>query len=658
MKKGLLLAIFLCVCAGSELFAQKQNNLDSLKLLLKENLHDTDRVEVLYELCFEFKRQNLDSAMYYGQEALSLSKKINYNTGIAISYNNLAGVMRDRGDFKTALEYFLLSSTYYEKGKNSKGLASVLNNIGGMYGILNNMPKALEYFRKSLRVKQEMGDKQGIANALNNIGNVYKSMGKVDSAMSCYETSLKLKKELNDLLGMAQTLNNIGSVYSGEKDYRTAIKYYEQSLDLKKKTGDKRGISVSLIDLATCYRFLGDYDLALVYAMQGLETSKQLGLLETMADAEDIMALIYADKKMYDKAYAHLNIFLRYRDSILNEKSMQQLNELQTKYETVEKDKKLLEQKMQIDHEQVENRRKSIISYGLGLGILLLGIVVFLVLRGYVQKKKANTEITEQKAIIEEKNKEILDSIHYAKRIQGALLASDTLLKKNLPEYFVFYKPKDIVSGDFYWASSQGDNFLVAVGDCTGHGVPGAFMSLLNINLLKESVAEKQILLPDLVLNNVRDGIITALNPEGSQITSQDGMDAVLCSFDFRKKRVRVACANNPLWIRRKAGDGNLLEFAPDKMPVGLSAGSVTPFTLHEIDLHEGDMLYMITDGYADQFGGPKGKKFKYKALQELLVRNSDLSANDQRMELERIFNEWKGSIEQVDDVLIMGIRV
>jgi two-component system, sensor histidine kinase LadS len=265
-------------------------------------------------------------------------------------------------------------------------------------------------------------------------------------------------------------------------------------------------------------------------------------------------------------------------------------------------------------------------------------------------------EITLQKDIIEEKNKEILSSIHYAKRIQRALLASESLLNNNLPDYFILYKPKDIVSGDFYWADVAPDGkFLMLTGDCTGHGVPGAFMSLLNISIMHELTFGRNLSRPDLLLNTQRDAIIMALNPEGTDEVSKDGMDCVLCSYDFKNKKMEFACANNPLWIVR---DKQLIEFKADKQPIGLHEGPKTDFTLHEVQLQAGDIVYTFTDGYADQFGGPKGKKYKFSQLKEKLVAISDKSMEEQKGILDKTFEEWKGNLEQVDDVLLIGIKI
>lgn len=265
-------------------------------------------------------------------------------------------------------------------------------------------------------------------------------------------------------------------------------------------------------------------------------------------------------------------------------------------------------------------------------------------------------EIRLQKTIIEEKNKDILDSLHYAKRIQRALLASDSLLQKNLPEHFVLYKPKDIVSGDFYWgAETENGKFLLLTGDCTGHGVPGAFMSLLNISILHELVTGMKRNRPDEILNMQRDAIVMALNPEGSEEVSRDGMDCSLCSFDLRQRKMEFACANNPVWIFR---NGEIIASRPDKFPVGIHEGEKQPFTLQQTELLPGDIIYAFTDGFADQFGGPKGKKFKYSQLKEKLLAIHSLPMNEQKEKLEKIFDDWRGNLEQVDDVLVIGIRI
>lgn len=276
------------------------------------------------------------------------------------------------------------------------------------------------------------------------------------------------------------------------------------------------------------------------------------------------------------------------------------------------------------------------------------------------QKVKERTrEIGMQKDIIEEKNKDILSSIHYAKRIQNALLASDQRMQENLGSHFILYKPKDIVSGDFYWSEQTGDGkTLLCVGDCTGHGVPGAFMSLLNITFLNEALKEFPDGDPSKILDYVRGQVIRSLatDEEGGK----DGMDAVLIRLDPVRKLMHAALANNPIWILRGS---DILEILPDKMPVGKHHLDHRSFKTREFQLRGGDRVFLFTDGFADQFGGENlgkvgGKKFKYKNLKDLLIRNKDLDNRALKTVLEQTFEGWKGTLEQVDDVLVTGIEI
>jgi serine phosphatase RsbU (regulator of sigma subunit) len=276
-------------------------------------------------------------------------------------------------------------------------------------------------------------------------------------------------------------------------------------------------------------------------------------------------------------------------------------------------------------------------------------VAVVFIFRSYRQSKRNAKDLASKNKLIGEKNKEITDSINYAKNIQQSLLTSENVFKENTKDYFLLFMPKDIVSGDFYWAQKIGDEFLVICADCTGHGGPGAFMSLLAISNLKETTFHKKILRPDLVLNDLRKHFIDSF----SLSDNKDGMDASL--IKIKGKHMEMAAANNPIWIIRK---GQNMVIKPNKFPIGKHHGEVTDFSLNGFELEENDLLMMFTDGYADQFGGPKNKKFKYKKMEQLIISNSHLPLAELKAIMEKEMKGWKGANEQIDDILLLGIRI
>ena len=263
-------------------------------------------------------------------------------------------------------------------------------------------------------------------------------------------------------------------------------------------------------------------------------------------------------------------------------------------------------------------------------------------------------EVVRQRHIVEEKHKEITDSINYAERIQRSFLATKDLLDQNLKDHFVFFKPKDVVSGDFYFAEKLNNgSFLLATADSTGHGVPGAIMSLLNITSLEKAIENQDQ--PSDILNTTRKIIIERLKNDGSTEGGKDGMDCSVICFDFKKKKIIISAANNPVWIVRGS---ETIEIKPDKMPVGKHDKQDVSFTQQTIDIKKGDVIYTITDGFSDQFGGSLGKKFMSKKLRELLSKNAHLPMKEQRTILENTFISWIGDLEQIDDVTLIGVRV
>jgi tetratricopeptide (TPR) repeat protein len=578
----------------------------------------------------------------------SIKTQITALTNLSVVYQNL-------GDYGKSLDclFKALQLNRTEKDRAQDGF--IYTNIGMIYEEQRQYKLAEEYNLRGLEIFKDLGRDDIQANVYNNLGIIYKNIGKYDLALKNYNESMKLYKKIGMDFSATMLLSNIGSVYGEMGDYEKALQCQTVALSEALKNNDNYYIAGSYMSLAELCLRTGKLQQAKIYGEKGLEYQKILNDKNELKNDYLTLGNIYSALGDHQRAFQNQKLALELSDSLNNDALNRRLGQMQAMYEA---DKKQAEIDLLLKDGEIKDERimrQRVINYAVVTGLLLVLYLSFISYKRYREKKKANVEITLQKELIEEKNKSIVDSIHYAKRIQRALLASDNLLRKNLPEHFVLYKPKDIVSGDFYWAHKTDSRFIIATCDCTGHGVPGAFMSLLNISKLSETVNERKIERPDLILNNVREEIIKALNAEESEDQSKDGMDAVVCSFDFANRTLEFAAVNNPLILIR---NNEVTEVKADKFPVGIHQGELKPFTLHSLVLQKGDTVYTFTDGFADQFGGDKGKKLMTKNLKNLLLQISSQPMSSQKEALEKHFSDWKGTHEQVDDVLVIGIRV
>jgi serine phosphatase RsbU (regulator of sigma subunit) len=322
--------------------------------------------------------------------------------------------------------------------------------------------------------------------------------------------------------------------------------------------------------------------------------------------------------------------------------------------QTVKTQKLASEQNEQdIIGEKDRTERNIIISFA--IVVLVFGGASAITIYRILQKSRRKTDlIARQKVLVEERQKEIIDSINYAQRIQRALLKEEERVSMNLPDHFILFMPKDIVSGDFYWALHKDDYFYITAADCTGHGIPGGFMSMLGIAFLNEITSQSDPLTPSIILNMLRDKILKEFGKTGAMGENQDGMDISLLRINLKTKIIRWSGANNPLWYFE---NGNLKEIEPDKQPVGYYP-VMKLFSNHMFEAQKNSIFYLFSDGYADQFGGPMGKKFKAAQLKEVLQSIHQRPMKEQKQILMETFKKWKGKLEQVDDVLIIGIRV
>jgi serine phosphatase RsbU (regulator of sigma subunit)/Tfp pilus assembly protein PilF len=683
------IALLLVICVSGLQAIAQNNSLDSLLKDFNSAKHDTTRATIYVQFSEILYLSKPDTVMPLCLKAIELCDKniSKANTEEKRTFlqikssacNNIGYIYQNKGEIKLALDFYHRGLKIQEEIGDLKGVAQSLNNIGFIFQNQNDIQKTLSYYEKSLAIREKINDKRGIAESLNNLGLVYRKNGDpnckseikdacmragVQKALEYYLRSLKIKEEINDVSGIGISLNNIGGIYGFLKEYDKALDYFKRSLSIREKIQDKQGQSIALNNIGTIYFKKEDYVNAEKFCLQSLEIAKELGFPENIRRTAESLKNIYKANGSDKKAMEMFELSVTMRDSINSKEAQRESQKQHFKMEYEKKaaaDSVRVEQEKKVVSLQLEHKKNQ--SYFLIVGLLLVMIfAVFMFNRFKItQKQKHLIEIKEketqqQKILIEDKQKEIVDSINYAQRIQKALLAGDNLLQNNLPEHFVLYKPKAIVSGDFYWgalrqAQDDGDVFYLAVCDSTGHGVPGAFMSLLNISFLNEAVNERKLLDPAAILNHVRKRIIQDLSTEGGK----DGMDCSFAAFDFKKNKLKYSAANNEIWIVRK---NELLELNGDKMPVGKHDKEKQSFTEHEVNLQSGDLVYLFTDGFADQFGGPKGKKFMYKQLQQLFISIANRKAEEQKTELDRAFEEWKGELEQVDDVCIIGVRI
>ncbi|MBI2967257.1 MAG: tetratricopeptide repeat protein [Bacteroidetes bacterium] len=727
---------------------------DSLEKLIPVILVDTQKFELLDKLSRLFKQRDPSKALHYATLSMEVAQKTGFKNYIATSYLRIGVLLHNKGEFNKALSYHRKAALLYKDywplpgfansihniglvydymgnynqairfyllalklkeasdHHDKNDLALTMNNLGLVFFYVNSFDKALEYHNKTLQIRIEKGDSNGMGSAHCNIGIVYGARGDYDNALEHFTKALSCLEKKGDRKFLANILANISKVYTAKKDFSNSIDFITRAFYLYKSMDDPYGMAGALNTLGGLYVRSGNLDLADSSYSDALIMGQKIGAKEKIKDSYEGLTEIFKLKKNYFRAYEMICRLSEIKDTILNEQMSKQITEMQTKYETEKKKKEIALQKAEIGKKEAVINQQNIQRMALGAGILLMVILATVIYKAYHSKKKTNViitaqkqEVESQKKLIEEKNNNITESIEYAGYIQKAVLPEDEEFRSFFPDSFILYRPRDIVSGDFYWIAQppqppEGGIYysqtpsvkghlgfasqnppsggrgavLLAVCDCTGHGVPGAFMSMLCTALLNETVNDKGITEPDKILENVRSGIIAALKQKGRRGEAKDGMDAVLIKMARPNSEgglpvLEIAAANNPCYI---VSNGVLSEYKPDRFPVGVYEGEMSPFTLQKTTLNPGDMLYAISDGLEDQLGGSPplspqrgemktpfyGKKFKSSRLKELLQSISSRQVAEQKQILEKTLEEWKGAGEQTDDISVIGIRI
>jgi serine phosphatase RsbU (regulator of sigma subunit)/tetratricopeptide (TPR) repeat protein len=583
-----------------------------------------------------------DISLGHYQKALSIFEKINHEAGMIAVLNGMALIYFSQEQFEKALETHLKLLSMNRARQNQEEIGRSLHNIGTVYNkmagdslvarfgdfymdsiknepsdkYLNLFRKALDYYEQALEVWEKEDYKEGIKGSLHNIGIIYVTAGMPEKALPYLRRALAIAQELNDRAVESSIYLRLGQVYILFENYGMASEYLNKSLEL----------------------------------------AMELDTKETLMGVYEVFSDLYAKQGRYRDALRSFKLHAAIKDTITKKERLDQITEMQVKYETeaTEKENALLLAESELADIRLKQTR-------IILTITIIAIVIFLIMvvqlvRANNLKKKANIELAQKNMLITEQKKEITDSIEYASRIQNAMLPPGDYLDSLLPERFIIFKPRDIVSGDFYYITEKNGKVICVAADCTGHGVPGALMSMLGISFLNEIISKHRDLPhSNEILEELRAHVIKSLHQTGRIGESQDGMDLSLYIVDMKTRKMEFSGANNSLWLIR---DGELIERRADKMPIGIYSWVDDSFTRHEVDLQKGDMVYSFSDGYADQIGGPSQKKFMSKNFKKMLLRIHTKSMQEQQRIMVETLEEWMKDTSQVDDILVVGVRV
>lgn len=673
-------------------------NTDSLFRKLKQpGLDDTAKIATLVRLSDIYRESDLDKAISLAQQAIMLADSIHdngnykasalYSLGTALNWsgsfdsavivltqakeifsksgnlsrqaaclNGLGNAYAQQGNYTGALNSFFASLSISTRQGDEKRQSIVMSNLANVYANMDDGANSVKYYRKSIALKEKVGDYPGIITAYINMGGVLLDLGQINEADNCAIRAGDLIRQYGKRTDSSYLFSLQGKTFLDRKQYSLALEKFEAGKKIAEETGDIPSMVTCLLETGLTYTSMKDTVRAAPYFREGLDRLREMGELPVIEDAYEAMADAYAEAGYTDKSYSLLKTLLSMQDTVHS----RELSELIARNEAIYNKERTqheldnYKKNAEINDLQLQRSRWLIIVLVLAVIAVLL-IVGFLVNRNRV-KQLVNDQLEKHNAEITTQKNAITDSINYAKKIQDSILPPDSLVHRILPDSFILYIPKDVVSGDFYWVEQRDGLAVFAAVDCTGHGVPGALMSVIGFNLLTQAVNELGLTKPSDILHHLDFGVNKFLRQSGEGGLVKDGMDLAVCTLDPVTRKLQYAGVFNPAYI---VHNGKLEQIKPDKFPIGINTDGVTDdYTNNEIQLSGGDMIYLFSDGYADQFGGPVGKKFMYKRFRELLLEISSLPTAEQKQKLSDAFYQWKSGQEQVDDIIVIGVRV
>ncbi|WP_448517956.1 tetratricopeptide repeat protein [Rhodoflexus sp.] len=661
---------------------RSQQVFDSLLQVLKtrEPKKDTLYTRTLFNIADVMLYNNTDTAIFFAKKGLELAKTQGWLRGQADLALLLGQGYDVQGKAPQAIEAILLSIQSFERLRDSLGMSDAYNAIGIVYGRNLRQPKvALSYYERSLAIAERLS--KGKENTrtlyiLTNIGIEQKRLGQWNAALQTQQRALQFAQKLGDTYSIGVIYHNIGSIYIAIEDVARALEYLNLSTQTAVNQSNPYLAAANNNALGKVKLMMGEWQQAIASADAAMAAGQQIGSMDYMREAAETLYKSYKALRQPEKALYYHEQLLSLKDSLINQENTRQVERLQAQ---VEIDKK--QQEIVILEKENTNKRLQLFVLAAVAALFLVGGAILI--WAYRSQQQANSLLQKQKAEIREKNKELnqaneelssaleivgqqkrdiqtineelTSSIYYAQHIQRALLPSAQQLQRAFEEHFVFYRPRDIVSGDFYWVHQSDNTTVLAVADCTGHGVPGALLSMVGITLLQRIVVEKQIFRPDQILSELHTGIYQSLRHNAEAI-SQDGMDiSIICIETVGNSHaVHFAGAMNPVYSIIGA---DFYELKPTKKSIGGSSEAII-FHNQSIQVGQPAMFYLFSDGFQDQFGGKKGKKFMVRRFRETLATLAEKPVAVQGEQLAAVFDDWKQSHPQVDDVLVVGVRL
>lgn len=654
------------------------------------------------------------------RKCISISETVNDTDRVIMGMNALGVVYDVEMDYKKSLEVYSSAHDLAIKSNNTEQIFYTCNNLGGICFATKDFKQGLEYLNEALQLSEKMKDLENTAICLDNMGVMYEGMGDQEKSIIYSSKALELRRKIGNPHEIGIGTLNLGTAYLNNSNYTDAIPLLKESIMILDTLDSRYLYSLANTNLALVYLELNELELTEKYLDIAYADANEIESNYVLIDILDYYSQLWEARGNYDLAYDWYLKHTELAANIMNQEKYEQITELNTRFQSKQKELKIDNLKKEkairttdLKRQDSLSRRQKTIMLSSIAGLLIimgLGTVLFVLLRN---NKKLNSRLKNQNEQINQKKEEILtqrdeilqqrnvvtaqrdeiskiheeltDSISYATNIQQAVLPEVEKWSDSFCESFVLFKPKDVVSGDFYWHKSFGNKTVFAVSDCTGHGVPGALMSMLGVSFLNEICASDIKQHAGEILDKLREMIIDSLGQRGEDdaITNQpfgssvkDGMDISICIYDKEAMTIDFAGANNPVYIISK---NELKELRPNKMPIAIHE-KMDSFKNEVINVAEGDQLYLFSDGFADQFGGPGfstgGKKYKYKAFKELLLETSDLNLQEQKEHIEAELWAWMAGKEkrsespandfsgnavhylQVDDITILGIRI